>query len=389
MSCREHRAVVAWAKRGAGAEMDPALASHVDRCNRCGSLFQEVQSIRQAVEQLPERRVDRERLDAIRFAVSAAARVERNRGARRRRRIFRPAPLGVGVVVIGACVAAALLWGRDGTPTHSAQTVVRAQVRLAAGAAGVSVRNGPDSVYRLERGAAEFSVPHLRDGQRYRVLAGDGSVEVRGTRFRVEVDGTRLARVRCFEGRVEVRVEEALVAVLEAGARWQRPAPQTSARETAGVADPARRVGPEVMARPGSAGRPRPDPPANEGAPPRRTPPREGLEARAAEPAPAASDARPGVDAAFARGWAALADGRSAQAAAAFDALAQHPGLDAARRADLLYWSAVAHHRAGEDAAAVELARRVVDRHPQSWHAADARALVDELCAQPGAIGCD
>ena len=89
-------------------------------------------------------------------------------------------------------------------------------------------------------------------------------------------------------------------------------------------------------------------------------------------------------DAAFRRAWRLLQAGRYTQAARAFDALGQAPGLDPGRRADVLYWSAKAHQLGGEWRAAQARAGGLAERSPDAWHAPDAALLMGESLALQG-----
>jgi TolA-binding protein len=80
----------------------------------------------------------------------------------------------------------------------------------------------------------------------------------------------------------------------------------------------------------------------------------------------------------FALAWASLRNNRPAQAATQFDALLEGGKLDAARRADVLYWSAQAHHRAGNTNAAVSRSRRLLNEFPKSHFTPDAALLLGE-----------
>jgi TolA-binding protein len=80
----------------------------------------------------------------------------------------------------------------------------------------------------------------------------------------------------------------------------------------------------------------------------------------------------------FALAWSSLRNNRPAQAATQFDALLEGGQLDPARRADVLYWSAQAHHRAGNASAAVSRSRRLLNEFPMSQFAPDAALLLGE-----------
>jgi hypothetical protein len=82
------------------------------------------------------------------------------------------------------------------------------------------VSAAPDELVVLEAGTIHLEVSPLGQGERFRVRAGDGEVEVRGTAFDVTVDGGHMERVLVQHGRVEVRRPGAAGAVLGAGQHW-------------------------------------------------------------------------------------------------------------------------------------------------------------------------
>ncbi|MGZ3453426.1 MAG: FecR domain-containing protein [Polyangiales bacterium] len=86
-----------------------------------------------------------------------------------------------------------------------------------------------DSISRvsLRAGTASFHVEHVKPGARFVVTVPDGEVEVRGTRFVVEVAGGRTRSVSVTEGVVAVRVL-GFDGLLRAGERW----PQIAAAQT-------------------------------------------------------------------------------------------------------------------------------------------------------------
>lgn len=372
MRCEREAAVDAWARRGAGAPLGRGLSAHVDGCAVCGPRVAEIEQTRGwFADDVGD--PSEERHDQIRFALMAAARggaaeappAVASTGRRR---------LIAGGVAAGVAAAAAfaLVFGGADAPAPVAQPVVE----LEAGARGHVAGGAPDMRYALQEGAATFRVPHLEQGQRYRVMAGDGVVEVRGTVFRVVVERDRLEAVSVSEGHVVVSLEGGVVADLRAGSSWSRPAPVVAAAEPVAPE-------PEVVEL-AEAGRP---PTA---APVEPEPPRSRRAARAGRPAPArvASTLRPpppevavtppgAVEAEFAAAWGRFRAGDVDGAARAFDQLLTAAGLPGARRADVLYWSAEAHMRAGRTDVAAARARTLVEGYPGAWRAEDARRLLD------------
>jgi hypothetical protein len=123
-------------------------------------------------------------------------------------------------------------------------------VTAAAGARYARLSAAPDEVVLLDSGTIHVEVSPLRVGERFRVRAADGEVEVRGTAFDVAVEGGHLNAVTVEHGRVEVRGAGAAGATLTAGERWRSSpaaAPvETSPAETSQPAEPA----PGVHSRP-------------------------------------------------------------------------------------------------------------------------------------------
>jgi TolA-binding protein len=92
-------------------------------------------------------------------------------------------------------------------------------------------------------------------------------------------------------------------------------------------------------------------------------------EARVTEPAPSTSDVH------FRRAHALLRRGRAQEAVSAFDRLADDGSLDAARRADALFWAARAARASGDATGARSRAERYLQAYPDGWYAAGATAL--------------
>lgn len=414
-SCPAHDDLMRWAQRGAGAPLGDELERHVDGCDACARERAAIEGVRRRLEDLPVRSVAPERLDAIRFALGAAARGA-SRTAEPRRTSAPPASalrprLGQRMVAILVAAAAlvglvaVLTLGRSGLggsngATGAVAAASVAEIELAAGARGVHASPAPDEVYALLSGSARFHVRKLGPGQRFRVVAGGDSVEVRGTRFSVDVDDGRLSAVDVTEGLVLVTLADGTTHLLAAGSAWHRPAVVTAlsaatAREvptapsTDATAEPADRAG-EPSARAdapvatatvsisAAAAAPRV---ARAGAAAERAP------STSASAEPVASNAAADTaafDAEFRRALGLLETGRAADAAAAFDALRSKPGGDAGRRGDVSYWSAQAHARAGHSAEAEERARAVLEGQGGSWHADDAALLLGESLLRRG-----
>jgi transmembrane sensor len=225
----------------------------------------------------------------------------------------------------------------------------------------------------LERGGAWFTVAPRHARPAFLVRAGDATVEVVGTRFRVARSDERIA-VEVERGRVDVEFRGGMVAV-GPGQRWSSDAPS---QIVTAAASPAAAAAPESAPEPSAA--PEPEPAPAPGPPARKHNP------RATHPAgsTSATDARPGAaeatdaadraeydrlaaleprspDAALA-GYLALARGTSRWAA---------PALFAAGR--------LAHDRG--DRRAESLLTLYLQRFPDGANAVDARELLNRLRA--------
>jgi len=86
---------------------------------------------------------------------------------------------------------------------------------------------------------------------------------------------------------------------------------------------------------------------------------------------------RPNTDSGFAQAWQLYRAGRTDAASYAFDALlAQELGE---RRADVLFWSARSHQAGGRNDAASRHLQELLRTFPSSWHAAQARTLLERI----------
>jgi hypothetical protein len=226
-------------------------------------------------------------------------------------------------------------------------------VHAAAGARFSLVSGLPDEIVRLEEGTITVAVAALAPGERFRVVTGDGEVEVRGTAFDVTARGDRLAGVRVLHGRVEVTAGRAPPAALGGGEQWPplalTPPPVTPA------AAPARRA---------------PLPRARDRA------------AVVAERAPARMAGLPG-ERELADAWSALKAGAPARAAAAFEQAARAAG-DSALAEDAWFWHAVALARADQGGAARAALQRFLVGYPRSARAGEAAVMLGWLLLEAG-----
>lgn len=198
-----------------------------------------------------------------------------------------------------------------------------------------------EEVVRLIEGTVTVSVEHLRPGERFRVVAGDGEVEVKGTVFDVVVEGDALRAVRVVTGRVEVRREGAPLSLLDPGDRWTPEEPEQVSEVE--VATP----------RPGAAR-----------APQKRAP-------RA-----------PARDTRFSEAWQAYRDGRLQEAERGFSAIADGPLAQ-----DAAFWRAAALKRLGRSSEATAALRAFLKRWGAAARAGEARVMLGWLRLEAGALG--
>lgn len=117
-----------------------------------------------------------------------------------------------------------------------------AHIELAPASAVVMRRDRPATI--LERGAAWFSVAPRIDRPAFAVLAGDTTVRVLGTRFRVARTDERVT-VEVDHGRVEVQHRDR-VQILEAKQTWSSDAPERIETTAAVMPKPGPKPEPEV-----------------------------------------------------------------------------------------------------------------------------------------------
>jgi hypothetical protein len=274
---------------------------------------------------------------------------------------------------VGVAVAAAIVWIARGH-LHEARPRSHAVVHASTGAAFVIASAPPDETLRLRGGTVEVQVDPLGPGERFRVVTGDGEVEVRGTAFAVSAVDDRMADVSVAHGRVEIRPREGAPALLGPGQTWRA--------ERAAVRPSAPAVPPVVtLAIEPAAAAPQP--------PPRRA---KHLRARmvasvvtALDP-PVAATARSGPtpqEALYDDAWDAMRAGDFAKAAARFASVVG-AGPTGPLADEGAFWRAVATARAGQAAPAIDLFHEMLDRYPASARRGEAAAMLGWLLIDAG-----
>jgi hypothetical protein len=269
-----------------------------------------------------------------------------------------PSPRGsrwVSVLAAAALVASLTVWLFPISPlTSPGGAVTRgandesATVTPSLGAVWSRDHDGAIDRVRLQDGSLSLEVRHRRPGERFLVELPDGELEVRGTRFEVNVEARVTAHVRVFEGRVALRRTGEAELVLGAGESWVRP----------------KAIAPTASSEPSSK-------PATARATPTVAPP---------------TVAPPTDLHAYADAMALYRAGRFEQAARSFRAfVAAHP--DEPEAEDAAFLEAAALAQAGRGDAAGLVAEQFLERHPSSFHARDAAILVARAARERG--DCD
>jgi ferric-dicitrate binding protein FerR (iron transport regulator) len=252
-------------------------------------------------------------------------------------------------IVVGLALAAAatgLFVAAKRTRTHVDTTVVAApvapkpsyEVEDVSGASWTETKTADATHLSLRAGVASFHVEKVRAPSRFFVALPDGEIEVKGTRFVVDVDHGETRRVVVTEGVVALRLRDHGELLLVAGERWTKPespvaiAPTTVASTSTSVA----------VARP--------------------TP----------TPAPDVRS-RAGID--FAGAMESFKAGRFAESEASFAAFTRaHPGDS--RCEDAMFLRAIGASRRGDVATAAARAKEYLAAYPQGLRRPQAERLV-------------
>jgi TolA-binding protein len=323
-----------------GSLVGKALQSferHCSECDRCRSAVREARLLDDAVRAAPTA----ERTDAE----HRQRRVALLEAARQRGREPTPSPrpirLGLALSLAGAAfLAFVVVRTRAPNDDASGRSTSSDAPRDGSGvarfdvvderAASWTVSTTSESTrVALSSGAATFRVAPLEAGKRFVVAVPDGEVEVRGTRFLVEVDAGRTTRVVVTEGKVDVRIA-GFDGSLRAGETWT-PASGTSLATEPSAAPEASGDAPKLVPSVAAAG-------------------------RSASPASATASAVP------------------------HDSTAPNAG----RPAGPAFAEAVSAHRAGEYVRAEQLFAAFVVEFPRDGRSEDATFLVAESRARRG-----
>lgn len=140
------------------------------------------------------------------------------------RPVFAAAALVACLIAIGGVLTLLHATGSASAPSGVAHSAAPPIFDVADVDGAVWTRRVEGGVARpsLMDGVAAFHVEPMGTGQRFLLGLPDGELEVRGTRFVVEVHGGRTDSVKVTEGVVALRIRGEDERVLRAGDRWSR-----------------------------------------------------------------------------------------------------------------------------------------------------------------------
>lgn len=280
-----------------------------------------------------------------------------------------PRPMrAVWMVVPAIALAAALVFllrSRTGDEAPGAAVIPRFEVTDVHEAKVREELSGTTSKVHLSSGTASFHVEHLHSAARFLVALPDGEVEVRGTRFVIDVEGGKTRSVIVTEGFVEVRLE-GFHGLLHAGERWPSAtaALEPAASATAALEPTAPSSSSAVAQAPNAA-------PVG---------PNKVEAAPGARPAPSASAltvpiTSGGAGPRFVAAMKTYEAGDYGRADALFEAFAREFPGDA-RAEDALFLRADARARRGDRDGASRAASEYLKRYPSGFRRAEAQRLV-------------
>ncbi|MGH7284577.1 MAG: FecR domain-containing protein, partial [Polyangiaceae bacterium] len=221
-----------------------AFERHLRVCGPCMESKMRDEQLRTLSASLSRAEPNELDLRRLRARVLRSAEMGEERGLGAPRMRFVIAALFAGV----ACLAVYFSTTRHAQPSPLAITtaIATAAPELAGtvspheGAVWRQTRDGSIERVKLDDGALSIHVRHQRDDERFFVDVPDGTVEVRGTTFDVEVRDGRTVLVHVTEGIVSWKSDRGDAVLLPAGASWSPTTPASSAAIVAPAPAPKR-----------------------------------------------------------------------------------------------------------------------------------------------------
>jgi ferric-dicitrate binding protein FerR (iron transport regulator) len=325
-----------------------AFERHLETCGECTSELAALERLEALGARLPAPASDplarrRLRNDILRRANDLS--VGTGRPPPRRRHLV----LGVAALAAAALLASVVSLRRDdgrGLSAHVSVGEPRFEIVTAPGSEWSTLKSGPALRLSLRRGQADVTVQKLGAGQNFVLELPDGELEVRGTRFSVQVADRKTRSVKVSEGLVALRLREGTgrELLLGAGQGWVMAA-----------APPPRAPEPqEALAVAPSASAPSAKSPVKPVSPP------------ASKQASAS-----GATEEFAAAMAAYSRGDFATAERLFLAFEAHYPTSG-HVEDTTFLRALTRLRRGDEAGGKELAREYLKRYPNGFRAPEA-----------------
>ena len=346
---------------------------HVDHCIGCAQAAADVSRLRQRMEAVAEPALGDVQHHRQRQLLLARAGGRQARSLRER--LAWPRMLAASALAVAAIGVVA--WRLGGGPSDAAAAAPRYEVTGLAGASWTNEEEGATARVRLSRGSAAFHVHKLNAGQRFFVTLPDGEIEVRGTRFVVDIAEGHTRYVVVMEGKVAFRQGEGGERLLLAGQRWDAPSEASRADEGHERASEAPAAPPAMnpaATRTGTRARLRASA-SHHGAPAAAAESPVVAQSRAVEPSAAPAPPPETTPNLFARGIQAFRAGRYAEAEGLWrDFVAEHP--QDPRVEDIAFLRAVVRARVGDVGGAAALARAYLERFPRGMRRKEAEALI-------------
>jgi ferric-dicitrate binding protein FerR (iron transport regulator) len=329
-----------------------AFERHLETCSECTSELAALERLEALGARLPAPASDplarrRLRNDILRRANELS--VGTGRPPPRRRHVV----LGATALAAAALLVTVVALRRDDGRGLAANVSVgepRFEIVTAPGSEWSTLKSGPALRLSLRRGQADVTVQKLRAGQSFVLELPDGELEVRGTRFSVQVADRKTRSVKVSEGLVALRLREGTgrELLLGAGQGWVMtlaPAPRAPEPQKA------------LAVAPSASG-------------PAATSP-----AKPVSPAPASKPASAsGATEEFAAAMAAYSRGDFATAERLFLAFEAHYPTSG-HVEDTTFLRALTRLRRGDEAGGKALAREYLKRYPNGFRAPEAERL--------------
>jgi hypothetical protein len=223
----KHNDFTAWVKDGQSQPMNDDLLSHLENCDKCQTEYNELVEI-QGLFPLPDSLLNTNQIAGIRFRLQTECNIQKSEPSEESfslslwKKWFLPV---AGFAMISGLIIFSSIWVFSNSASDSTKNISKSTIVAENGAKWSYLSRGKVEVVSVESGSVNFSVKPLSYGESFNVVAGNDWVEVRGTMFRVTVNGKKLKEVSVTKGAVAVHVQGVNRLIL-AGQIWKRELPQ-------------------------------------------------------------------------------------------------------------------------------------------------------------------